>query len=88
MSSGPPSVACRERLRYSQVVRLPRLALALVATLAIAGPACRLETEQVPAAPEATAPDFSLPAHDGRTVSLGDLVAHGPAVLVFYRGHW
>ncbi|MEV4142843.1 peroxiredoxin-like family protein [Amycolatopsis sp. NPDC049691] len=32
--------------------------------------------------------DFTLPAADGTPVSLGDLVADGPAVLVFYRGQW
>ncbi|MCR6481326.1 AhpC/TSA family protein [Amycolatopsis sp. OK19-0408] len=32
--------------------------------------------------------DFTLPGADGVPVSLGDLVAAGPAVLVFYRGQW
>ena len=32
--------------------------------------------------------DFTLPGADGVAVSLGDLVADGPAVLVFYRGQW
>ena len=49
---------------------------------------CRLHTEGAPVAEQARAPDFELPAHDGRTVSLSQLVARGPAVLVFYRGHW
>lgn len=49
---------------------------------------CRLATEQQPATVEAKAADFSLAAHDGRTVTLGDLVAKGPTILVFYRGHW
>lgn len=31
----------------------------------------------------AAAPAFTLPASDGGRWSL-----HGPAVLVFYRGHW
>lgn len=52
------------------------------------GVGCRLETEQPPATVEAQAPDFSLSAHDGRTVALADLLARGPAILVFYRGHW
>ena len=34
------------------------------------------------------APDFALPDAAGRTVSLGDLRAHGPVVLSFYRGRW
>ncbi|MEU5259895.1 peroxiredoxin-like family protein [Amycolatopsis sp. NPDC021455] len=35
-----------------------------------------------------TADDFTLPDADGTAVSLGDLTAAGPAVLVFYRGQW
>ncbi len=34
------------------------------------------------------APQFALPNADGRTVSLGDLLARGPLVLSFYRGRW
>ncbi|HET6703591.1 peroxiredoxin-like family protein [Amycolatopsis sp.] len=32
--------------------------------------------------------DFTLPGADGAPTSLGELVADGPAVLVFYRGQW
>jgi peroxiredoxin len=32
--------------------------------------------------------DFTLPGADGVATSLGELVADGPAVLVFYRGQW
>lgn len=39
-------------------------------------------------ATEAAAPDFQLPAHDGRVISLATELARGPVVLVFYRGHW
>ncbi|RSM39671.1 AhpC/TSA family protein [Amycolatopsis balhimycina DSM 5908] len=35
-----------------------------------------------------TAAGFTLPDADGTAVSLGDLTADGPAVLVFYRGQW
>jgi peroxiredoxin len=34
------------------------------------------------------APGFILPDALGRTVSLDDLLADGPAVTVFYRGEW
>jgi len=34
------------------------------------------------------AADFSLPDSTGTTVTLAGLTAHGPAVLVFYRGYW
>lgn len=33
------------------------------------------------------APEFSLPGTDGQ-VALADLIADGPAVLLFLRGHW
>ncbi len=33
-------------------------------------------------------PDFMLPDQDGRMVTLEWLLEHGPAVLVFHRGHW
>lgn len=32
--------------------------------------------------------EFTLPDANGSDVSLSELVAHGPAVLVFYRGGW
>ncbi|MFI0258999.1 peroxiredoxin-like family protein [Streptomyces sp. NPDC017056] len=38
--------------------------------------------------PGAPAPDFALPAADGRTVTLSGLLAEGPVVLTFYRGAW
>jgi peroxiredoxin len=34
------------------------------------------------------APDFTLPDQLGREVHLGDRLANGPVVLVFYRGEW
>jgi peroxiredoxin len=33
-------------------------------------------------------PDFFLPDHDGRLVTLQSLLDRGPAVLAFHRGHW
>ena len=35
-----------------------------------------------------TAPDFTLPDGDGRSVNLAELRARGPVVLSFYRGRW
>jgi peroxiredoxin len=34
------------------------------------------------------APDFVLPDSTGAPQRLSDLVATGPRVLIFYRGHW
>lgn len=36
----------------------------------------------------ADAPSFSLRSHLGGEVTLEQLTAAGPAVLIFYRGHW
>jgi peroxiredoxin len=33
-------------------------------------------------------PGFTMPDQDGRLVTLGEIVAQGPAVLAFHRGHW
>ncbi len=33
-------------------------------------------------------PAFRGTAHDGRTIESGDLLARGPLVLSFFRGHW
>ncbi len=35
-----------------------------------------------------TAPDFSLLAYSGDTISLSDFRGEKNVVLVFYRGHW
>lgn len=63
-------------------------ALLLGVALIGSGAACRVQTERPPAEVERQAPDFSLSSHDGSTVDLASLVAEGPAILVFYRGHW
>ena len=34
------------------------------------------------------APNFTLPDALGQLVTLADLLAHGPVVVVFYRGEW
>lgn len=42
-----------------------------------------------PSLPEkASAPDFTLQSHEGKTVHLADELRAGPAILVFYRGFW
>ncbi len=34
------------------------------------------------------APEFTLPDVTGKLVSLGEMLARGPAVLSFFRGRW
>lgn len=34
------------------------------------------------------APEFSLPAQNGKQVALADLLSPNGAVLIFYRGYW
>jgi len=34
------------------------------------------------------APNFTLPDALGQSVTLADLLAQGPVVVVFYRGEW
>ena len=77
-----------ERLRYiADCVRTkgPGFAAAVDAFVA------RLEASQAGrTAPQVgeTMPDFCLPDHDGRLVTLEGLLSRGPAVLAFHRGHW
>lgn len=33
-------------------------------------------------------PGFTMPDHDGRLISLDELLSEGPVVLAFHRGHW
>lgn len=51
----------------------------------------RLETAQAGSgAPDVgdAMPPFTMPDHEGRLVSLEDILARGPAILAFHRGHW
>ena len=50
--------------------------------------ACKLETRSPSLAEKAVAPEFSLPSHMGTRVALSELLRNGPAVVIFYRGHW
>ena len=45
-----------------------------------------LDTGRV--APGTTAPDFTLEAKDGGTVTLSQFRSRKNVILVFYRGHW
>lgn len=72
-----------------------RILLALMATASVAAlvggvEACGywVSTRGAGVVTNGVAADFSLQDQNGATVTLGGLLAHGPAVLVFYRGHW
>lgn len=69
---------------------LHRRALLQSALTGILGAGCGYwpKTRTPTIAVEATAPAFRLSDHTGRLVSLADLTARGPALLVFYRGYW
>ena len=78
-----------ERKSASRRLALPAMALALLVGAAVAlEVGCTLETRGPAVAEQARAPDFSLPSHLGNTVGLAELVRNGPAVVIFYRGHW
>jgi cytochrome oxidase Cu insertion factor (SCO1/SenC/PrrC family) len=48
----------------------------------------RLSTRNPGTVAKGAAPDFSLSDETGKATTLASLTAHGPAVLVFYRGYW
>ena len=59
------------------------------ALLALAGTGCVTALHvTTPAAVTPEAAPFALPAQDGHRVTLATELAHGPVVLVFYRGFW
>jgi hypothetical protein len=62
-----------------------------LALLALAGSACVTGlhvTHDASVADGSHAPPFALPDQLGHTHALADELAHGPVVLVFYRGYW
>lgn len=77
-----------ERLKYiAECVRTkgPKFAVAVDQFVA------RLENARAGAtAPQVgdVLPDFLMPDQDGQLVGLSDLLANGPVVLAFHRGHW
>ena len=68
------------------------LALGLVGLLALVGYGAwswwTLEPRGTPIQVARQAPDFALPDHRGTEVTLRSLLAKGPVVVIFYRGHW
>ncbi|MFO0551455.1 MAG: hypothetical protein U0271_23895 [Polyangiaceae bacterium] len=60
---------------------------ALTGVVALFGASC-VSTRGPTVPVGAEAPSFSLRSHLGGDVTLEQLTAAGPAVLIFYRGHW
>lgn len=78
-----------------EVLSMRRLFLSLSITAALlaasvpAFAAAPDETGEEPGpAVGSEAPGFTLPALDGREVSLSDFRGEAPVVLVFFRGEW
>lgn len=90
MAGGQPVAPGRERTRRSVVGdALGRVMAATALAVLVLTAGCRgLVTRGEPAEVREPAPEFTLASHDGRTISLSDLLARGPALVVFYRGHW
>jgi hypothetical protein len=70
-------------------------ATAALALLVAAGPPRHAGRREAPPGIDARAievgaraPPLELPTADGARWSLAEALARGPAVLVFYRGHW
>jgi hypothetical protein len=67
--------------------RQARRVFLLASLVTVFGVAC-LKTRTPSIATRAPAPAFSLTDTTGKQVSLAEMTAHGPAVVVFYRGYW
>lgn len=76
--------------RYTKTIGIATAgALALIAVAAgIGGCFPKLETRTPAKQAAALAPEFELPDSSGEVHRLSDLIAEGPAVVVFYRGYW
>lgn len=59
----------------------------LLLVVATAG-GCRLHVREGGPATLEKAPDFELVAHTGERYRLSDALQRGPAIVIFYRGHW
>ena len=72
------------KTQLSKISVLAVIAGALVTTSCLP----KLDTRTPPVEAAALAPVFELTDTSGATHRLSDLVADGPAVIVFYRGYW
>ena len=49
---------------------------------------CALHSTSKPLTVGSAAPEFALSDTEGQTWRLSEMIADGPAVVVFYRGYW
>ena len=74
------------------IIRWVRSLLPMLPFLVLAVPllaqSCALRSTGTPLAVGSTAPGFSLPDTEGTIWQLSEMIADGPAVVVFYRGYW
>ncbi len=73
-----------DRMRASSAAKMPPEALAVMhrATEDLEGAVALALGEG------AQMPRFTLPKENGEPVALADLLARGPVVATFFRGHW
>lgn len=62
--------------------------VSLMSFALLALPGCKRGGASSPPVDHGVASPFTGVDADGQSVSLDGLLAAGPAVLVFYRGHW
>ncbi len=77
----------RRRFRLRRVLVIALTVVAVLAAVGAWGVYRPLHTRGAGVV-TARAADFTLPDATGKPVALASLLAHGPAVLVFYRGFW
>ncbi len=80
----------QKRFGNSLIGRSAALVLSVSIALAVVLSGClpTIKTRSKAQENAAEAPGFSLPDHEGTLHTLAELLADGPAIVVFYRGYW
>ena len=84
----PKQLRAEPNRRSKRVIVLSLAALTALGAVAAFSCNWKLKTRTPALDERKLAPDFSLPDHTGKAVTLDALVAKGPAVVIFYRGYW
>lgn len=80
-------MSARVQMRYA-VATMQRRDFAVGVLGLTLAPGCRLTPTGTLAHQRDPAPAFALGDHRGQRISLAQLHATGPAIVVFYRGFW